>query len=87
MKIYQILITFALILAYIKSTCEINKENSRVREEDDCVRRVLSEEEQNSDAYKCCLMKKKVNRNNFEGKEYSCIALTQYDYENIKQMF
>ena len=86
MKIFNLVfITFCLI-SYINSTCQPDEENNKIRDKDDCIKRTFSEDETSKSAYKCCYMKQKKDDYNFKGKEYSCITLTQNDYNNIKQV-
>ena len=86
MKIFNLMLINFCLISYINSTCQPDEENNKIRNENDCINRVFSDEETSRKAYKCCKMKAKVDSNNFKGKEYSCISLTENDYKNIKQL-
>ncbi len=86
MKILEILFIIFCLLSLINSTCEPDEENNKIRDKDDCVKRIFSDEEVNMQAYKCCYMRQKISDNTRKGNEYSCIFLTQNDYNNITNL-
>ena len=86
MKIYQILLISLCLLAFISSTCQPDEENNKIREDDDCINRQLSEQEKSSTYTRCCFIRRKLDDNTRKGKEYSCIAITENDYKNIKKL-
>ena len=86
MKIYEILIIFCLI-SFIYSICEIEEgedETRKIRDKDDCTKRTFTEEEAYNGGYRCCMMKKKMDTNLYEGDIYSCIAVSSAQYDDIK---
>ena len=86
MKIFNLFLIIICLIFYINSTCEPDEENNKIRGKSDCINRAFSDDEISRNAYKCCYMKYKADNNSFKGKEYSCISLTQNDYNQIKQL-
>ena len=86
MKIFNLMLINFCLISYINSTCQPDEENNKIRKDKDCINRVFSDEEKSRNAYKCCKMRAEVDSNNFKGKEYSCISLTENDYKNVKQL-
>ena len=86
MKIFDILFITFCLLVFINSTCQPDEENNKIRDEDDCVNRQLSDEEKSNLYTRCCYMRQKVDDNTRKGKDYSCIALTENDYKNVKNL-
>ena len=86
MKIFDILFISFCLIGFINSTCQPDEENNKIRDEDDCVNRQLSDEEKNTFHTRCCYMRQKVDDNTRKGKEYSCIAITENDYKNVKKL-
>ena len=79
----KIFIAFCL-LSFINSTCHPDEENNKIRDDDDCNKRTFSEEESANQAYKCCYLKLEIDSPTMKGDEYSCIALTQEEYDHVK---
>ena len=86
MKIFDIIFISFCILSLINSTCTPDEENNKIRDEDDCINRNLSDEEKSVFRTRCCFMRRKLDDNTRKGKEYSCLAITENDYKNIKKL-
>ena len=85
MKIFYILFISFLILSSIKSTCLPDEENNKIRDDDDCTNRQLSETEKISYT-RCCFVSRKIDDNTRKGKDYSCLPITENDYKNVKKL-
>ena len=78
-------ITISLYLfTLIYSECAPETEITKVRNANVCKERVFSEEENEDMAFKCCYMIRKIDNIVYNGNENGCVALTQYEYTNIK---
>ena len=86
MELIKIIFISFFLFSLINSTCQPEEENNKIREPEVCNKRAFNEEEVNSQAYKCCYMTQKVDLNSRKGKDYSCIYITQNDYNNIKEL-
>ena len=86
-KILDKIIIILTILSFINSICNTEDEEvAKIRDTDDCSRRSFTDDETNEGAYRCCLVEKEVDRVDFYGKEFSCIALTATDYDKVKDL-
>ena len=86
MKSLTLLILSLCLLNYIKSSCVIESDNydsPEYRDGEDCSSRVFSEEELDNNAYKCCLLKYESETANLEEYGYTCIPITEDNYNNI----
>ena len=86
MQALKIIFIFLFLFSLINSTCQPEEENNKIRDADICNKRAFNEDEVNSQAYKCCYMIQEVDLNTRKGDEYSCIYVTQNDYNNIKDL-
>ena len=80
--IFIIYCIFSLIYSYCED--DDGEETIRIRHSKDCTKRVISESEQNEGGYRCCYMRQEVDTLTYKGKVYSCVVLTQSEYEDIK---
>ena len=80
-----LLLCFYLI-NFIKSICDTEDEPYlKVRDDDDCKRRVFSDEEKENGAVACCYVKAKIDTGKYKGTEYGCSPLTQAELRDIDQ--
>ena len=86
MKSIIILFVSFCLFSLINSTCQPEEENNKIRDPEDCTDRSFSSDEISNNAYKCCYMKTKVNYNTRKGKLYTCIPLSQNDYNRVKDL-
>ena len=84
MKTLDIIIISFYLLSFIKSKCTLETETSKIRDSGDCKDRSFDEEEIENDAYRCCFLRMETDRIDYVGKEYSCVAITQQAYNDIK---
>ena len=86
-KILDKIIIILTILSFINSICNTEDEEvAKIRDTDDCSKRSFTDDETNEGAYRCCLVEKEVDRVDFYGTEFSCIALTANDYDKVKDL-
>ena len=86
MKFLIVLLICFYFINFIKSECSTEDGYSRkIRDDDDCKKRALSDEEKELGNVACCYYKAKIDSPNFKGKEYGCIPLTQSEVKNIDQ--
>ena len=86
MRILEAVLICIFLFQFINSECLVDEDALvKIRDDDDCEKRSFSDEEKEEGAYKCCLVKMKVDSYTFKGKEYSCVPLTQAEYKDIKK--
>ena len=84
MKILDIILILLYSLSFIKCTCAPEDEISKIRRDKDCKDRNFDETEIEEESFRCCFLRLEKDSIDFKGKEYSCIAITQEQFNNIK---
>ena len=82
-KIYIILCLFFII----NSTCGTDEDDvsMKFRDYDDCKNRAFDSEELEENAYRCCHIEIETKTINTEKSVHGCIAITESQFNNIKQ--
>ena len=84
MKILVIILILLYSLSFIKSICTPENEGNKIRDADDCKSRSFDQTEIDEESFRCCFLRLEKNSIDFDGKEYSCIAITQEQFNNIE---
>ena len=86
MKVLKLFFILSCLYAFINSTCGTEEEDSNIyRNYKDCMNRAFSSDEIEDGAYKCCYLEIEYKTTNTEREVHGCAALTQSQYENIRQ--
>ena len=86
MKIIDVIIIFFCLFSFSNLTCSSEDQEIKIRGKGDCNQRSFNEEETNNGAYKCCFLKEEIDTITQKGTRYTCVAISQNDYNNIKDV-
>ena len=84
MKIFKQTLLIFCLLSIIKSTCSPENESSKIRKDKDCRDRSFDQNEIDEGAFRCCYLEVEMDSIDFNGKKYSCVAINEAQFNNIK---